>query len=115
MLQRLEETEMDRDRLLAELEEQDKQVPEWEWFIYLSVSEDSSEWLIGSSRLAAQPVNLFFLSTQPYLFLSLPGPAQYTVSHENFPQLHLSRSATGFSLLYFEAWAFPVILSICQQ
>lgn len=28
MLQRLEETEMDRDRLLAELEEQDKQVPE---------------------------------------------------------------------------------------
>lgn len=28
MLQRLEETEMDRDRLLAEIEEQDKQVQE---------------------------------------------------------------------------------------
>lgn len=34
MLKRLEETEIDRDRLLAELEEQDKQVPEWECLTY---------------------------------------------------------------------------------
>jgi len=32
ILKRLEETEIDRDRLLAELEEQDKQVPTYSTF-----------------------------------------------------------------------------------
>ncbi len=112
ILQRLDETEIDRDRLLAELEEQDKQVPEWEWIIlylffflplwlssiFCSVSENSSVWLIGSSGLAAQPVNLFFLSTQPYIFLSQPGAAQYCEPWE-FSLALLLPSTTCLDLL----------------
>ncbi|XP_058630694.1 centriolin isoform X2 [Onychostoma macrolepis] len=90
MLQRLEETEMDRDRLLAELEEQDKQV---------KAEESQTQEQLGSLSLELQALRSSFSSADRMAAQQLTAAKDKLHSlHSTIEKIHQERAVNAEEL-----------------